>query len=94
MKVLWGSLLICKSFESSSDLTHLCTLLQFLHWNCFVMYMIFFCTPVYDIDFGEISCLGDGATLYEISSMICVTVCVKEVGLFLSFFYLCTTRLE
>ena len=33
MEVIWGTKLIYEKILSSSNLTHLCTLLLFFHWN-------------------------------------------------------------
>ena len=44
-ELLWGNQLIYRIFWSNFDITHLCTLLLFLHLNCFWMSQFFFDTP-------------------------------------------------
>ena len=51
------------------------------------MSWIFLGTPLFDGAIEKVICLGDRTPISEISCMICITVCVKEVVILLCLVY-------
>ena len=94
MGVLWDNQLISGRIWSSFDLTPMCALTFFCIWTASGDSRLFIGAPV---DYGtieEVNCGGDWASVRDIPCMIRITICVKEVGLFLSFSDFCISWFE